>query len=211
MKPIPAKVSEPRPALSGFFIGLAASCLLAAGFAAAWLTFKGPLRPRAAAPTTEPAAATTTGSTHEKYRWVPPRFTSGAPETTPHKPKPMRNRAALDGESQSWSPNPSSPYITEGTPRTAQSLAQEQALRKMLEGLRAGHPGVAIRFANCQGETCVGQVQSMEAAAIDKFAADARRLAPGYQVQVRERLTAFNGRLWEADLVAPSGERTVTQ
>ena len=68
-------------------------------------------------------------------------------------------------------------------------------------------PGVAIRFANCHGPTCVGEVQSSEAAAIDKFAADARRLAPGYEVQVRERLTAFNGRLWEADLVArpPTG------
>jgi hypothetical protein len=206
MRPIPAKVSEPRPALSGFFIGLAASCLLAAGFAAAWLTFKGPLRGRTAAQaatTEEPAGVTTTGTTHEKYRWVPPRFTSGGSEPAPHKPKPMRNHAALAADSQSWSPNPSSANTTEGTPRTAQTIAQEQALRKTLEGLRAGHPGVAIRFANCQGATCVGQVQSSEAAAIDRFAADARRLAPGYQVQVRERLTAFNGRLWEADLVAP--------
>jgi hypothetical protein len=207
MKPSPTKVSEPRPALSGFFIGLAASSLLAAGFGAAWLTLKRPGRVIAQAETLtpEPGGLPPAMKDRSKERWVPPRFVNGlaTADDKPKGPRPMRNRAAGEAEAPTWAPTPGREDTTEGTPPTPQVRAQERALRQKLEGLRATHPDVTIRFADCGGGTCEGQEQSSEAAAIDRFAADARRSSPGYQVRVRERLTAFNGRLWEADLVAP--------
>jgi hypothetical protein len=211
MKPRPAKESEPRPALSGFVIGLAASSLLAAGFAAAWLTLKRPGRVIAQAETLthEPGGVPPATNSPTRDRWVPPRFVNGAVVAETHKgPRPMRNRAAADSQASTWTETPGRQDATEGTPPTPQVLAQERALRQKLEGLRATHPDVTIRFANCGGGTCVGQVQSSEAAAIDRFASDARRLSPGYQVRVRERLTAFNGRLWEAELVASPEAQT---
>jgi hypothetical protein len=211
MKAAP-EVSVPKPAHSWVFIGLAASALLAAGFAAAWLTLKESPRPRSIATAAPEAEGDQRGSPprREKERWLPPRFLAGAPNgERPPRIRPskrMRNQGE-EATEQSWAPGPPGrdENAVEGTPSTPDVIARERTLRKTLEGLRASNPDVEIRFANCSGGNCVGQVQSTQAAAIDRFAADAQRLAPaGFQVRVRERLTAFNGRLWEAEVIAPS-------
>jgi hypothetical protein len=44
-------------------------------------------------------------------------------------------------------------------------------------------------------------VESTEAAAIDRLIADTARLPPGFTARAHERLTAFNGRIFEADFM----------
>jgi hypothetical protein len=73
-------------------------------------------------------------------------------------------------------------------------------VRAALESAVAAHPGTRVRFADCSTGTCVARVESAEAAAIDRLIAD-RHLPSGFTARAHERLTAFNGRVWELDLV----------
>jgi hypothetical protein len=204
MTPAATGRSGRRPARSWFYIGLAAGSLLAAGFAAARLTLV--QSPRARIATAGPEGAFDKGG-HEtrRERWVPPRFMAPRPVAgrARPEPRPMRELAA---DRTTWSSGPASSAreatTREDLRRTPQVIARERRLRQTIDGIRASSPGVTIRFASCERETCVGQVQSSQPAEIDRFAQAARRLSPGYEVRVRERLTAFNGRLWEAELIA---------
>ena len=47
----------------------------------------------------------------------------------------------------------------------------------------------------------MARVESSEAAPIDRLISDKQRLPPGFTVRAHERLTAFNGRVFEADFV----------
>jgi hypothetical protein len=82
-------------------------------------------------------------------------------------------------------------------------VQRERALRKTLQAMTASYPGVRIAFADCSSAQCMGRVQSSEAAAIDRFASDLRRAPSRFTVRVRERLTGFNGRVFEVDLIEP--------
>jgi hypothetical protein len=78
--------------------------------------------------------------------------------------------------------------------------ARERRLLLQLQALQQQQPGVQIVFSDCGGDSCVGRVESGERTAIERFVAAARRAHPGMEVRVRQRLTAFNGRRFQADL-----------
>jgi hypothetical protein len=123
-------------------------------------------------------------------------------------PPPTRTASA---SSWRWRQPPRlSPHATPATraapsdipTRPPEVIQRERELATVLKTLAAGHPGVQVAFADCSSGACVGRVQATEGPPLDAFVADARharRPAP-FTIQVRERLTAFNGRLFEADL-----------
>ena len=95
--------------------------------------------------------------------------------------------------------------------------AREDVLRARVEALRQGHPGVRLVFADCGGKDvgadasggqgCLARVESSQAADIDRFVAGTRNATQAFSIRVRERPTAMNGVIWQADL-APRFERS---
>ena len=82
---------------------------------------------------------------------------------------------------------------------------REIALRKKLQGVATQFPDVTLRFVTCQAEggDCRARAESTKAEDAEKFAAAVRHdqgaLRP--EIRVRERTTAFNGRVFQADVM----------
>jgi len=140
-------------------------------------------------------------------RVSPPRFVAtGADPAAPVAAAPHRSRhhrplaaAAPDGVR---APGDSgSEAGREGPQPSPTAIARARDVRAALEAAAAAHPGVRVRYADCSAGACVASVEAGEAAAIDKLIEDKQRLPPGFMVRAHERLTAFNGRLWEAEFV----------
>jgi hypothetical protein len=151
----------------------------------------------------EPAAADLGGS----RRTAPPRFlVAGEPvaEGAAAVQQHHRRRAGLVARAPEAAPGPTGPRpeaSAEGSPPSPAAIARAREVRATLESAVAAHPGTRVRFADCSTGTCVARVESAEAAPIDRLIADRQHLPPGFTVRAHERLTAFNGRIWELDLV----------
>jgi hypothetical protein len=98
-------------------------------------------------------------------------------------------------------PPPRSEVGAEGPAPSAAAVARAREVRAALESAVAAYPGLRVRFADCSSGACVARVESSEAAPIDRLISDKQRLPPGFTVRAHERLTAFNGRVFQADFV----------
>jgi hypothetical protein len=146
-------------------------------------------------------------------RRAPPRLFAAAPTAAPAAEPWVGGRAAARARMQPAPAAPSlpgqaaapAPERQEAPPPSPAVLARERGLRQTLERLSAGHPGVTVQFADCEASDCVARVSAREPAALDGFVADARKSRLDFPtIQVHERLTAYNGRLFQADLTVPA-------
>jgi hypothetical protein len=195
----------------GLPLMVAAGLLLAAALGAVggahWAGRRGPTAP--------PAAG---GSEQQEGRLVAaqaprpislPRFLPAVPEPTeegsttkvvPGSSRRARHARFLAAAAENPTP-PRSELGAEGPQPSPTALARAREVRAALESAVAAHPGVKVRFADCSAGACVARVESAEAAPINHLLDDKQRLPPGFTARARERLTAFNGRVFEADFV----------
>jgi hypothetical protein len=138
-------------------------------------------------------------------RVAPPRFlTPGGEEPTEATEVTRHHRDHAISRAPEAAPGPAGPRAeasAEGPPPSPAAIARAREVRAALESAVAAHPGTRVRFADCSTGTCVARVESTEAAPIDRLIADRQRLPPGFTARAHERLTAFNGRIWELELV----------
>jgi hypothetical protein len=213
----PSSTSSEGPAARSplFFIGVAVAVLMLSGVLALWQS-----RSRAAARTVESAAppggdpGEAAGSADSSEGKPPPKFVvSPALLEKDGEVRVVRSRAysrkkqeaMRNGAANTEAPTLRREEGREGPPRSPAVIARERQLRTRIENLTRGNPALQIGFTDCASGDCVARVQSPRAADIDRFAAEARRTG-GFQVErVRERLTAYNGRLWEVEVAAMKG------
>jgi hypothetical protein len=74
----------------------------------------------------------------------------------------------------------------------------------VLESISSQSTAIHIAFTRCSATDCVARVESSIPAEIDSFVAAAKQSERGFRIRVRERLTAFNGRTFQADLQIPA-------
>lgn len=140
-----------------------------------------------------------------------PRFLTAEPDPSEAAPAEAgaatersrrgRRARASTGAFDESPPAPRSEVGSEGAPPSPAAVARAREVRATLESAVAAYPGVRVRFADCSSGSCVARVESGEAAPIDRLIRDKQRLPPGFKVRAHERLTAFNGRIFEADFV----------
>jgi len=78
-------------------------------------------------------------------------------------------------------------------------VAKEHKLRTLVEPMIKDSPSLRLVFSDCSSN-CMARVESASAAEINKLVDKAAHSPAQFQVRVREKLTAYNGRLWQADL-----------
>jgi len=125
---------------------------------------------------------------------------ASAPAGAPSHQPARRGRAAAAALDETPAA-PRSEVGAEGPPPSPAAVARAREVRAALESAVAAYPGLRVRFADCSSGPCVARVESAEAAPIDRLIGDKQRLPPGFTVRAHERLTAFNGRIFEADFV----------
>lgn len=203
--------STPGPAARSplFFIGVALAVLMLSGVLALWRSRRGAAEQAAetAAPRGNALAEAVAPAASPSG---PPRFAPAVLEKD-GQVRVVRSRAYRRREREEAAraaagegPTLARPDKSEGPPRTPAVIAKERELRQRLEALTKAYPAVQIGFADCGSKECIGRVQSASAAEIDRFAESARQSRTFEVQRVRERLTAFHGRLWEVDLVPVS-------
>lgn len=137
--------------------------------------------------------------------------TTGTPDKLAAQPSPASAPASA---SSSARPDETLPAATPPQERAAPDQHQqpeanprETALRQQLETITAQHTAATIRFVRCDGENCRARVEITEADEANKFVAAARRAALGQmEIRMQERITAFNGRMFQADMKISGGE-----
>jgi hypothetical protein len=182
--------------------GLVLAAALGAVAGARWA------RPGSGAPPADGVSVETAAVGPSRPRHVaPPRFLTAAEPAVDSAAtvQPHRRRAGLIARAPESAPGPTGPRSEasgEGPPPPSPAaIARAREVRAALESAVAAHPGTRVRFADCSTGTCVARVDSAEAAPIDGLIADRQHLPPGFTARAHERLTAFNGRIWELDLV----------
>jgi hypothetical protein len=134
-----------------------------------------------------------------------PRFITPGAEPAPDEPRtatPHRRSGRAASVATAAAPAGPRPEMgAEGPAPSPTAIARAREVRTALESAVAAHPGTRVRFADCSTGTCVASVESSQAAPIDQLLRDRQRLPAGFTARAHERLTAFNGRLWELELV----------
>jgi hypothetical protein len=196
----------------GLPLMVAAGLLLAAALGAVggihWAGRRGPGAVRAGEGGSEQQEGSVTAAKAPRPPSLP-RFLSARPEPTeegsttkvlPGSSRRARHARFLAEAAANTAP-PRPELGAEGPQPSPTALARAREVRAALESAVAAHPGVRVRFADCSAGTCVARVESTEAASINRLLDDKPHLPPGFTVRAHERLTAFNGRVFEADFV----------
>jgi hypothetical protein len=155
------------------------------------------------------ARSVTRATTPRRAAWQLPPVTETTAETVvqpPPAPAPARPDEELSAPPTPPSENAAPenqqqrPIVVEQGVRSEPN-PRESALRQKLETITAQHTAAKIAFVRCEGEDCRARVEILEAEEADKFVAAARRATLGaVEIRMRERITAFNGRTYQADM-----------
>lgn len=195
-----------------FFVGVAIAVLMSSGVLALWRSRHGATGTAKSVASRGNARAEVADSAGSRDEGAPPPRFVLAPALLEKdgEVRVIRSRAYRrrrpQGESSRDTEGPTlrREEEREGPPRSPAVVARERQLRQTLETLTKGHPAVQIGFADCGSADCIARVQSAQAADIERFAAEARKSGTFEVPRVRERLTAYHGRLWEVDLIVMS-------
>jgi hypothetical protein len=139
-----------------------------------------------------------------RAEWPPPSAESPPPRRRGHLPPPRLRAAPAATEPPTRT---LASAAEESMPLSPEVVAREARLRQTLESLRREHGAVEVAFTNCEGGDCLARITARDPAAVDRFVEDARRSFLELAGRPRERLTAFNGRFFEADLSPAAGHR----